>query len=234
MWYRRVGMKNLPLGKIARKSKSLSTSSPSTPNRSQIAMNNPDTPPNQQDIDAPRDEEWEWTGCSGSSDAEKYAEPHGSKERVEEQLRVALNGHSDSELWGEHGLIAATMRCVEAIEKIDAPQRLVSRYLRGSHGCRESALERMISDLWRNYPERPRTFGPCSEGCGGSGRGSGPCADCIERAIGLLAGQPMAACGLHIAIHKTREEARKLRDLISSANDKAQATLPKNQQHEDQ
>jgi hypothetical protein len=25
----------------------------------------------------------------------------------------------------------------------------------------------------------------------------------------------MAACGLHIAIHKTREQARKLRDLIS-------------------
>jgi hypothetical protein len=104
-----------------------------------------------------------------------------------------------------------------SVPAVDLP-RLVSRYLRGSHDCRESALERMISDLWRNHPEWPSTFGPCSEGCGGSGRGSGPCADCIERAIGLLVGQPMAACGLHIAIQKTREEARKLRDLISSAN----------------
>lgn len=58
--------------------------------------------------------------CSRSLDAEKYAEPHGSKERVEEQLRIALDGHHESELWGEHGLIAATMRCVDAIEKLDA------------------------------------------------------------------------------------------------------------------
>ena len=60
------------------------------------------------------------TTCSRLPDAEKYAEPHGSKERVEEQLRIALDGHSESELWGEHGLIAATMRCVDAIEKLDA------------------------------------------------------------------------------------------------------------------
>jgi hypothetical protein len=105
----------------------------------------------------------------------------------------------------------------------DCHARLVSRYLRGSHDCRETALERMIADLWRNHPEWPSTFGPCYEKCGGSGRGSGPCADCIERAIGLLVGQPMAACGLHIAIHKTREEARKLRDLISPANVKVMA-----------
>jgi hypothetical protein len=51
------------------------------------------------------------------SDAEKYADPSGprrmigcSQERVEEQLRIALDGHPDSELWGENGLIAATMR----------------------------------------------------------------------------------------------------------------------------
>ena len=49
----------------------------------------------------------------------KYAEPYGSKERVEEHLRIALDGHPESELWGEHGLIAATMRCVEAVRKIE-------------------------------------------------------------------------------------------------------------------
>jgi hypothetical protein len=58
--------------------------------------------------------------CSALVDARKYAEPHGSKERVEEQLRIALDGHTESELWGEYGLIAATMRCVAAIEQLDA------------------------------------------------------------------------------------------------------------------
>ena len=60
------------------------------------------------------------------SDAEKYADPSGprrmfgcSQERVEEQLRIALDGHPESELWGENGLIAATMRCVEAVGKIE-------------------------------------------------------------------------------------------------------------------
>lgn len=49
----------------------------------------------------------------------KYTEPRGSKERVEEQLRIALDGHTESELWGEHGLIAATMRCVYGYEQLD-------------------------------------------------------------------------------------------------------------------
>lgn len=97
--------------------------------------------------------------------------------------------------------------------------RLVSRYLRDSHGCRQSALERMISDLWRNYPECPSTFGPCSEKCGGSGRGSGPCASCIERAIGKMVGDDLAACGLRRHIADARAEARKLRKMVSSAND---------------
>jgi hypothetical protein len=53
--------------------------------------------------------------------AEKYADPSGprrmigcSMERVEEQLRLALDGHPESELWGEDGLIAATMRSAVA------------------------------------------------------------------------------------------------------------------------
>lgn len=66
----------------------------------------------------------------------KYAEPHGSKERVEEQLRIALNGHSESELWGEHGLIAATMRCVEAVNKIED---LVTT----DHETKESFIQRV-------------------------------------------------------------------------------------------
>jgi hypothetical protein len=44
----------------------------------------------------------------------RYAEPEfWDKESLERCLRIALGGHSCSELWGEHGLIAATMRCVD-------------------------------------------------------------------------------------------------------------------------
>jgi hypothetical protein len=45
------------------------------------------------------------------------------REAVESKLRIELRGHPDSELWGDSGLIAATMRCVdahdEAIEQRD-------------------------------------------------------------------------------------------------------------------
>jgi hypothetical protein len=121
----------------------------------------------------------------------------------------------------------AITRDIEAVKKqLAAPEetsgaghaRLVSRYLRGSNDCRESALARMISDLWRSYPEWPSTFGPCSEKCGGSGRGSGPCASCVERAIGELVGDDLAACGLRRHIVEARAEARKLCDMVSSSN----------------
>ena len=36
-----------------------------------------------------------------------------------DEIRRALMGHRRSELWGEKGLIAATMRCVDAIGRID-------------------------------------------------------------------------------------------------------------------
>jgi hypothetical protein len=53
------------------------------------------------------------------SDASKYEEPSGSKQRVEEQVRIALDGHPDSQLWGGDGLLAATMRCVYGYEKLE-------------------------------------------------------------------------------------------------------------------
>lgn len=39
------------------------------------------------------------------------------RDGIEAKLRIELRGHPDSELWGEAGLIAATMRCVDAHEK---------------------------------------------------------------------------------------------------------------------
>lgn len=38
-------------------------------------------------------------------------------QHAEKLMRGALHGHPGSELWGEHGLIAATMRCVEEVQK---------------------------------------------------------------------------------------------------------------------
>ena len=40
------------------------------------------------------------------------------RDNFEERLRVELGGHPDSELWGDAGLIAATMRCVDAIDAV--------------------------------------------------------------------------------------------------------------------
>jgi len=40
------------------------------------------------------------------------------RDNFEERLRVELGGHPDSELWGDAGLIAATMRCVDALDEI--------------------------------------------------------------------------------------------------------------------
>jgi hypothetical protein len=41
-------------------------------------------------------------------------------QHAEKLMRQALNGHPDSELWGENGLISATMRCVEAVQSDSA------------------------------------------------------------------------------------------------------------------
>ena len=45
-------------------------------------------------------------------------EARGQLAGVEDKMRVELGGHPDSELWGEAGLIAATMRCVDALGEV--------------------------------------------------------------------------------------------------------------------
>ena len=46
------------------------------------------------------------------------AEEKKYSNKIEDKLRVDLRGHPDSELWGEAGLIAATMRCVDALDTV--------------------------------------------------------------------------------------------------------------------
>ena len=40
------------------------------------------------------------------------------RDQLEGRLRVELGGHPESELWGDAGLIAATMRCVDALDAV--------------------------------------------------------------------------------------------------------------------
>jgi hypothetical protein len=55
-----------------------------------------------------------------SSDTESAWEAwQAARGQLEDQLRIALDGHSDSQLWGENGLLAATMRCVYGYEKLE-------------------------------------------------------------------------------------------------------------------
>jgi hypothetical protein len=64
--------------------------------------------------------------------------------KIEIVMRAELGGHPDSELWGEAGLIAATMRCVDALGEVteqrdearEALRDMLSgwRYIRQVHG----------------------------------------------------------------------------------------------------
>jgi DNA repair exonuclease SbcCD ATPase subunit len=49
--------------------------------------------------------------CRFSSVCCEYRE---QRDGIEAKLRMELRGHPDSQLWGDAGLIAATMRCVDA------------------------------------------------------------------------------------------------------------------------
>jgi hypothetical protein len=40
------------------------------------------------------------------------------RDQFESKLCIALRGHPDSELWGDAGLIASTMRCVDALDEV--------------------------------------------------------------------------------------------------------------------
>jgi hypothetical protein len=40
------------------------------------------------------------------------------RDEIEKNIRIELRGHPDSQLWGDAGLIAATMRCVDALDTV--------------------------------------------------------------------------------------------------------------------
>ena len=80
-----------------------------------------------------RDELREWASVNGVSSLAKdrdqfrarlreeqqlHVQMLNERDQLEERLRVELGGHPDSELWGDTGLIAATMRCVDALDGV--------------------------------------------------------------------------------------------------------------------
>ena len=67
------------------------------------------------------------------------------QERVEEQLRIALDGHPESELWGENGLIAATMRAANYASRQREAEWKLADYLRGGGMLSEPADD---GDVW--------------------------------------------------------------------------------------
>jgi hypothetical protein len=67
---------------------------------------------------------------------------------LEAKLRIELRGHPDSELWGDAGLIAATMRCVDALDEVteqrDEARSLAERYRHLSCDSQEEADETLL------------------------------------------------------------------------------------------
>jgi len=52
------------------------------------------------------------------------------RDKIEKNIRIELRGHPDSELWGDAGLIAATMRCVDALDTVtDQRDKWKAKYI---------------------------------------------------------------------------------------------------------
>ena len=57
------------------------------------------------------------------------------RDQLEGRLRVELGGHPDSKLWGDAGLIAATMRCVDALDTATEQRDRLAEALRKLADC---------------------------------------------------------------------------------------------------
>ena len=69
-------------------------------------------------------------------------EARGELAGIEDKMRVELGGHPNSGLWGEAGLIAATMRCVDALGEV-TDQRDEAR---GQRDRLAEALQNVINE----------------------------------------------------------------------------------------
>ena len=59
------------------------------------------------------------------------------------EISRSLMGHKSSELWGDNGLIAATMRCVDALDRIE-------ELIVDADCTAEETLSKIRAILWHN------------------------------------------------------------------------------------
>jgi len=101
----------------------------------------------------------QWNGDGAPDDDDEVAEFEVTwcREKVFEhdveyvhadELRRALMGHRRSDLWGDNGLVAATMRCVEAVEKIED-------MVTTEHESKEAFIQRVRGILGHNDQVQP-------------------------------------------------------------------------------
>ena len=57
---------------------------------------------------------------------------------------------------------------------------------------RKESIRQAVSLIWYNLPQGITTFGHCGRGCGGSGRGSGPCLACAVDDLSKVIGRQKA------------------------------------------
>jgi hypothetical protein len=121
-------------------------------------------------IERERDELKRWTSVNGVIDLQRERdEARDALAEIEDKMRIELRGHPDSELWGDAGLIAATMRCVDALDVVTAQRDRLAEALRliaDGTSCREcggedqalfarQALQSMICDALQSLTPKP-------------------------------------------------------------------------------
>lgn len=113
-----------------------------------------ETPVEQPRLVVPLSLWLQWHGDGNPDDEGEVAESEVTwcREKIYEhdveyvhadEIRRALMGHRRSELWGDNGLIAATMRCVEAIGQIEDLETT-------DHETKEAFIQRVRGILGHN------------------------------------------------------------------------------------
>ena len=78
-------------------------------------------------------------------------EARGQLAVIEDRVCIGLGSHPDSELWGEDGLIAATMRCVDALGEVtdqrDKAQKDSTYWMAIADAARKDAI------FWQSMAE---------------------------------------------------------------------------------
>jgi hypothetical protein len=85
----------------------------------------------ERELNEAREESIRWQSIAeGRGRTDDDEQLTAQRDGMEEKLRIELRGHPDSELWGDAGLIAATMRCVDALDVVTEQRDMLAEALR--------------------------------------------------------------------------------------------------------